>query len=154
MPILDYLARSAASTTFRTAVEHFVRTEQPNAHVAFEPHCPPVKVGRTLIRVLEAYPELEIERVAIDAESGCEFFTGRAVIRAAASSRVVSFEWNCRWKAEQMGWVDWFGLPDQGRAAREFGHDCFRVWSEEPAVETAPWADADPEPAGHCAPAQ
>ena len=33
-----------------------------------------------------------------------------------------------RWRAEQQGWVDAFGFPDQIRAADEFGWNCFHRW--------------------------
>lgn len=136
MPIADHLARSGSTEAFRLAVEQFVRTCQPGPRVIFDYRCPPVKVERTLTKILVEYPDLPIERVTLDATSGCEFFRGRATIEAGVRTVIVHFEWNCRWKAEQMGWADWFGLPDQIRAAREFGYDCFRVWNEEPAAVT------------------
>jgi len=90
------------------------------------------------MRILERFGDAPIERVSMEAESGCEYFRGRASIAAGTSSAEIEFEWNCRWKAEQLGWTDWFGLPDQSRAARELGHDCFRVWDERlHSVETA-----------------
>ena len=46
------------------------------------------------------------------------------------SADTFSFTWCCRWRAEQEGWKDYFGFPDQIRAAREFGWDCFQRWSE------------------------
>ena len=46
-------------------------------------------------------------------------------------ARRVRFHWDCKWRALQEGWTDYFGFPDQVRAAREFGHDCFRLWEEE-----------------------
>ena len=33
--------------------------------------------------------------------------------------RTVRFHWDCKWKAQQEGWSDYFGFPDQMRAARE-----------------------------------
>jgi hypothetical protein len=137
MPILDYLARSRATDSFRSAVERFVRSGQPNELVVYDFRCPPVKVERTLTKMLESFADLPIERVEIDGRSGCEFFKGTAMIEASGRTIRVRFEWNCRWKAEQMGWADWFGLPDQIRAAREFGHDCFSTWNEEHAPEAA-----------------
>jgi hypothetical protein len=128
MLILDLVARSAATEAFRAAVEQFCRTGAPGPVLEFDPRCPPVKVERTLIQMLQAFPSLPIARVAVQGSSGCEFFRGTVQITAEEQSTAVQFEWNCRWKAEEMGWVDWFGLPDQSRAAREFGHDCFRVW--------------------------
>jgi hypothetical protein len=42
----------------------------------------------------------------------------------------VRFYWDCKWKAQEQGWTDYFGFPDQMRAAREFGYDCFRSWNQ------------------------
>ena len=57
------------------------------------------------------------------------------------------FHWDCKWRAQQQGWVDYFGFPDQTRAAREFGFDCFRSWVEEEvspiAIAIDPAAIAD-----------
>jgi hypothetical protein len=132
MQITDRLAGSGATRAFCDAVELFLRTQLPNPRLDFDQRCPPVKVERVLTRLLEAYPALAIERVSLDARSGCEFFRGTASIEIGEQTARVHFEWNCRWKAEQLGWTDWFGMPDQARAAREFGHDCFRTWTEEP----------------------
>jgi hypothetical protein len=132
MPIADLLARSAATAPFRDAVLRFLDTGQPCAHVSFQYGLPRVKVERTLIRLLERYPEHPIERVHVEGASGCEYFRGVLEVHAADRSVRVRFEWNCRWRAEQLGWIDWFGLPDQARAAREFGHDCFSEWEEHP----------------------
>jgi hypothetical protein len=41
---------------------------------------------------------------------------------------VIEFAWDCRWRAQQQGWVDAFGFPDQIRAADEFGWNCFQHW--------------------------
>lgn len=131
MILTDLLARSRASEAFRDAVAAFLRDGSPNENLAFDRYCPPVKVERTVIKLLEEYPEREIESVEIRGSSGCEFFRGEAVIRTASEERRVSFWWDCKWKAVQMGWTDYFGFPDQTRAAREFGHDCFRSWEEE-----------------------
>jgi hypothetical protein len=132
MDISHFLERSSVSEAFRDAVRRFVRSGAPNERLVFDHRCPAVKVERTVIKILEAFPDLGVERVRIDARSGCEFFRGTATIDAVSGTRVVRFEWNCRWKAEQLGWTDWFGLSDQTRAAREFGHDCFQTWSELP----------------------
>jgi hypothetical protein len=134
MPLLDLLNRSAASDSFRAAMHEFLRTAQPVTNLDFDRRSPPVKVERTLSKLLESYPDLPIEQVIVDGTSGCEFYRGIITVVAAGQTLRVRFDWNCRWKAEQLGWTDWFGLPDQARAAREFGHDCFRVWEEEPVA--------------------
>lgn len=133
MNIIDLLERSGATEPFRQAVVRFVREGRPNERVAYPLHCPPVKVERTLMKALEEYPALDLESIEVRATSGCEFFRGTLELRAESGERRVRFHWDCKWKAEQMGWRDYFGFPDQGRAAREFGHDCFRAWAEEEA---------------------
>jgi hypothetical protein len=138
MLILDLLARSAAAEGFRTAVEAFVRTGEPGDALRFDAYAPPVKVERTLIQLLTAHASLPIDAVTIHAASGCEFFRGTLEATAAEERLTVEFEWNCRWKAEQMGWKDWFGFADQTRAARELGHDCFRVWAPVAAPQAVP----------------
>lgn len=131
----DLLHRSAASEPFRTAVARFLRDGQPCDRVRFDSRAPPVKVERTLAQLLECYATLPIDAVDVEGVSGCEFFRGVAVVRAGGEERRVRFHWDCRWRAEQEGWTDPFGFTDQARAAREFGHRCFRVWEEtEPAA--------------------
>lgn len=137
MPIRRLLDESQVTDAFREAVAEFLSTPVSSDRISFGRGCPPVKVERTLAKILEEYPDLPVESIDLDAQSGCEFFRGVATIRAADGERRVRFEWNCRWRAEQMGWADWFGFPDQARAAREFGHDCFRAWEEEHATELA-----------------
>lgn len=130
MDLPTFLQRSAATEPFRQAVGRFLRDGRACERVSFNHPSPPVKVERTLAKVLESYPELCIERVEIQAASGCEFFRGTAVIHAGGEERRVRFDWDCRWRAESQGWRDYFGFPDQARAAREFGWDCFRCWQE------------------------
>lgn len=131
MILSQLLERSRASEPFRSSVVTFVGDSRPNDGVTFDPYSPPVKVERTLTKLLEEHPELEIERVEIDGASGCEFFRGELRIHTSAGIRRVRFHWDCKWKALQEGWTDYFGFPDQARAAREFGHDCFRLWQAD-----------------------
>lgn len=135
MSLHAFLQRSHATEAFREALDRFLRDERPNAHVGFRASSPPVKVERTLTSILERFPDLPIERVEIDATSGCEYFRGTAVVYAGGEERRIRFHWDCRWRAEQEGWQDYFGFPDQARAAREFGHDCFRSWEEEGVLQ-------------------
>jgi hypothetical protein len=137
MTILEYLERSAATDSFRAALADFVRTGRSGDTIRFGYGCPPVKVERTITKVLEEYPGFPLESIEVDGASGCEFFRGTAILRGAGEERRVRFWWDCKWRAQQEGWTDWFGFPDQTRAAREFGHDCFRQFAEEPALETA-----------------
>jgi len=131
MKIFQMLERSSATEAFRDAVERFLREGRPNERIAFNRDCPALKVERWLTKALEEYPELHIESIDLRASSGCEYFRGTAEVHTAAEMRRVSFHWDCKWKAQQMTWADYFGFPDQIRAAREFGYDCFRSWHEE-----------------------
>lgn len=137
MTIADLLDRSAATPAFRDAAARFLAGGRPNERIAFGASAPPVKVERTLAKALVEYPDLPIESIEVRGRSGCESFQGELVLRAEDAERRVSFHWDCRWRAEQEGWRDWFGFPDQIRAAREFGWDCFRDWREEEAAVPA-----------------
>ena len=136
MHIRPILERSGATEPFRQAVAEFLRTGRASDRIAFDAMCPSVKVERTLTKALEEYPGLPLESIEIRGVSGCEFFRGTALLRSAdGEERTVRFYWDCKWRAEQEGWKDWFGLPDQARAAREFGYDCFKQWQEQPAAK-------------------
>ena len=137
MNIRDALQRSSATAAFRDGIQAFTRSGAPNERVSFDPFSPPVKVERTLIKMLELYPDLDIDRIEIRGSSGCEYFSGKLTIFALEGERQVRFHWDCKWRAQQEGWVDYFGFPDQTRAAREFGYDCFREWSEVGAARDA-----------------
>jgi hypothetical protein len=128
MSLQHYLTLSRASEPFRAAVDEFLRTGRSNSRVVFDRHSPAVKVERTLIKALVEYPQLEIESIEIAGQSGCEYFRGELTLQSAAGVQKVEFHWDCRWRAEEKGWHDYFGFPDQIRAAREFGWDCFRDW--------------------------
>lgn len=131
MTTANLLDRSAATDSFREAVTRFLRDGRSSERIAFGHGCPGVKVERALTKVLVEYPGLAIESIEVRGASGCEYFRGRLFVRTATEERRVAFHWDCKWRAEQEGWTDWFGFPDQGRAAREFGWNCFRAWNEE-----------------------
>ena len=138
MTIADQLDRSAASAPFREALAQFLRDGRPSPRIAYGYGCPSIKVERTLHKLLVEYPGLPIESIELHAASGCEYFRGRMIVRTADEERHVALHWDCKWRAEQEGWRDWFGFPDQTRAAREFGWDCFRAWKEEQVIALAP----------------
>jgi hypothetical protein len=137
MRLPHYLQHSRVSDSFRAAVEDFLRTGRANERIAFDRQSPAVKVERTLTKVLVEYPELEIESIEIRAHSGCEYYRGELTLRTADAARVVAFNWDCRWRAEENGWHDYFGFPDQARAAREYDWDCFRQWAPAAAPALA-----------------
>ena len=132
MSLQQSLARSRATAAFRDAADAFARSGRPNDRIGFSLYCPPVKVERALTKLLEEYPALELDRVEVRGSSGCEFFRGDLSAFAGDDELRVRFYWDCKWKAVQQGWTDYFGFPDQTRAAREFGYDCFRQWEEQP----------------------
>lgn len=138
MTTADLLDRSAATPAFREAITQFLRGGRASERIAYGYGCPPVKVERLLTKMLVEYPALPIESIELQAASGCEYFRGRLTVRTADEVRVVAFHWDCKWRAEQEGWRDWFGFPDQTRAAREFGWDCFRGWTEESVTAAVP----------------
>lgn len=130
MTLTQLLSVSSVTSGFRNAVTTFLEAGRPNDQIVFSNSSPPVKVARTITKLLEEYIHLPIESVRIDGQSGCEFYRGEVVVRTEAEERSVAFHWDCRWKAVQAGWIDHFGFPDQIRAAREFDYQCFKVWSE------------------------
>jgi hypothetical protein len=137
MKLIEFLEESAVSPSLRDAVRHFAVTGRAAESLSFPPNAPGVKVERTLTKLLEEYPDLPIERVEISGHSGCEFFRGEISVRSAQQALRIRFEWNCKWKATEMGWFDYFGFPDQTRAAREFEHDCFRAWEQVQSEQLA-----------------
>jgi hypothetical protein len=122
-----FLDAAAAHPDFKREVLDYVRGAD-SSRIELDGHAPRVKVERVLTQLFSAHPELVVERVTLRARSGCSDFTGELMAVAADAVHRFSFTWCCAWRAEQLGWRDCFGFWDQGRAAREFGWDCFRAW--------------------------
>lgn len=141
MSLHDVAARSSATPAFLDAIAAFQRESCPNEWIRFDARSPVVKIERTLTQLLAQHPDLVIERVQIDGRSGCEFFRGELTFQAEGREHRIRFDWDCRWKAQQQGWTDYFGFHDQIRAAREFGYDCFRQWEMD-----APSGSPTPSP--------
>jgi len=121
------VATSKATPNFKTDVLSFVAGEKVE-RVKLESYVPRVKVRRLLTQLLVAEPALEIERVIIRGVSGCSDFVGSVDVETTSGTHVFEFTWCCRWRAENEGYVDFFGFPDQMRAAQEFDWRCFRRW--------------------------
>ena len=136
--LADLLDRSSAASPFREALLRFINDGRSSERVRFGYGCPPVKVQRTLHKALVEYPALPIESIELRASSGCEYFRGTLIVRTLTEERHIAFHWDCKWRAESEGWRDWFGFPDQTRAAREFDWDCFRAWDQEEVIQVAP----------------
>lgn len=118
----DLLSRSQASETFKAAVKA-LEADRPQDRIQFNPGAPKVKVLRVIMKLIEARPEMTLESIDLQAVSGCSNFTGNAVVQPGDIE--IDFNWDCAWRAKQEGWTDAFGDPDQIRAAREFGYQCF-----------------------------
>jgi len=130
-PVLGELEKileaSRAADTFKKAVRQYVANGQTD-QIRVEGFAPHVKVKRLLTHVLSAEGHLPIERVSLRGRSGCSDFVGTVQLHTASGTHVYEFVWDCRWRAEQEGWTDCFGFPDQIRAAREYDWRCFERW--------------------------
>lgn len=144
MPIFDLLERSRACPEFKRELHALIAQPFGPAHSGAAIICrhpaPAIKVARVLTQLISELPDLPIERIDLDARSGCSDFFGSVTVLAAGERRVFDFVWDCRWRAEQEGWRDHWGEPDQIRAAREFGWRCFSAWSERHPDASAPTA--------------
>lgn len=127
MDIEEILAASAATDAFKSDVRRYI-TGGTAPRVKAPRYAPTVKVTRVIMQLLDSEPGLAVERVRIDAASGCCDFVGIIDVNCDDSTHRFQFAWDCRWRAEQQGWHDAFGFPDQIRAAQEFGWRCFRAW--------------------------
>ena len=121
------LARSRADERFKADVRLlFTRGEAPRIRI--DSYIPRVKVQRLLKQMLANEPDLPVDGVAVSGASGCSDFVGTLEARARSATHVFDFGWCCRWRAQQEGWTDYFGFPDQIRAAQEFDWRCFHTW--------------------------
>lgn len=121
------MTTSAATSDFKSAVASFLSGEA-SERVKVESRVPHVKVRRLLSQLLSAEPGLEIESVTVRGMSGCSDFVGTVAVETKTGPAVFDFAWDCRWRAQAEGFVDYFGFPDQMRAAQEFDWQCFRQW--------------------------
>lgn len=121
------LSESRATPEFKSDVQRFLSGDRPE-RVRLETWAPRVKVQRLLTQLLNVEPALEIEQVVIRGSSGCSDFVGSIDVQTTTGALVFDFAWCCRWRAEREGYVDYFGFPDQMRAAQEFGWQCFKHW--------------------------
>lgn len=121
------LGESQAAEAFKRAVRSYCENGGAD-HIRVEGFAPKVKVKRLLAHILSTEPHLAIERISLRGRSGCSDFVGTVQLHTANDTRTYEFVWDCRWRAEQEGWTDCFGFPDQIRAAREYDWRCFERW--------------------------
>lgn len=131
--LLPLLGASRAHPAFKGAVDAYASAGPTNRIIAAR-RAPRIKVLRVVAQLLHTEPALPIEAVAVDGVSGCCDFRGVVNVVAGGRERSWEFVWDCRWRAEEVGYVDLMGWPDQIRAANEFGYRCFSTWREREAV--------------------
>lgn len=119
----------SATPAFLDALERYAAGVEVEC-IAVSRWVPRVKVLRVLAQLFDAHPDLAVSRVAVEGTSGCADFVGTLLVTTETTEHRFEFAWDCRWRAEQEGWTDPFGFPDQIRAAREFGWRCFVRWEE------------------------
>lgn len=122
------LATSRAAEPFKSEVRNYYHAGAGGTRIRVDGFAPAVKVQRLLAHILATESHLPIERVALRGRAGCSDFVGQVALQTATETHVYDFVWDCRWRAEQEGWTDCFGFPDQIRAAREYDWRCFERW--------------------------
>jgi hypothetical protein len=130
------LGKSRATQRFKLDVTAFC-SGRAAPRVTVEGFAPRIKVQRVLMQLLSTESSLPITRVTVRGQAGCSDFVGEVKVETTSETQVFDFVWDCRWRAEQEGWTDCFGLPDQVRAAQEFGWRCFQLWAPRPEVGRA-----------------
>jgi hypothetical protein len=133
MHLTDILDESAATSEFKAAVLSVSERVRTPLVTSARP-VPHVKIVRLLTHLLDAEPGLAIASVRIHADSGCSDLTGIVEVTCTDGARRFEFAWDCAWRAQELGWTDCFGFPDQMRAAREYDWRCFKSW--QPVDET------------------
>jgi hypothetical protein len=127
MNLTDILADSSATPDFKAAVLSVNERVRTPLVTSARP-VPHVKIVRLLTHLLEVEPDLQVMSVRIHADSGCSDLTGIVDVACTDGTKRFEFAWDCAWRAEEMGWTDCFGFPDQMRAAREYDWRCFKSW--------------------------
>lgn len=125
------LNNSQATEAFKQAVRD-LESRHATRLIECYRFIPQIKALRLIYFLLESYPDLKIEKIKVDGQSSCSGFVGKAKVWPGPLT--IKFDWDCRWKAEEEGWVDAFGRPDQVRAAHKFGYRCFRLFEIEDAA--------------------
>jgi hypothetical protein len=143
MALSQYLERSRAAEQLKREVRALAALPwggaQSGATLVCVRHSPAVKVARVLTQLFAELPDARIERIELDARSGCSDFIGTVTVHGEeGSARVFEFVWDCRWRAAEEGWFDHWGEPDQIRAAREFDWRCFSSWVECTGIRSKP----------------
>ncbi len=121
----ELIQASAATSDFKAAIRTFVAGLDSEL-IRCSAGSPRVKVLRVLMKLLETFPGEEISDVRIEGVSSCSAFEGK--LWFGPDGTEVVFNWDCHWKAKQEKMNAWYGAPDQTRAAKEFGYQCFETF--------------------------
>ena len=124
----DLLAQSQASEAFKDTLRDFLIKPQPCNRIRYPLGTPAIKIVRTIMKLLENYPDLPFDAVAVAARSGCATFEG--IISVEPQKRQFEFIWDCQWRAQQNNLTNAWGMPDQVKAAHDFGYQCYQKFEE------------------------
>lgn len=91
--------------------------------IKYTPRSPRIKVLRVLVKLLEKYPDEAINYVDIRGTSSCSRYYG--TLTFAPGNISLEFNWDCCWKAKQVGLKTYYGMPDQTKAAQIYDYQCF-----------------------------
>jgi hypothetical protein len=122
MQLQHLLNKSHATREFKDAILSFTGGAD-SPLIVYSERSPRIKVLRVLMKLLEAFPGAAIDSVHIEGESRCSSYRGHLMF--GPDNQTIEFSWDCAWKAEQEGYMTWYGAPDQTKAAQEFGYQCF-----------------------------
>jgi hypothetical protein len=122
------LSASSATPAFSADVRAYA-SHRDAPRITLLRAAPRVKVLRVVTKLLHAEPILVVDGLRIDGVSGCADYRGTVTAITPEGERSFIFVWDCSWRAAAEGWLDRHGLPDQTRAAREFGWECFAEWA-------------------------
>lgn len=121
------LARSSADESFKAAINQFCSDKRSDL-IQYPAGSPRIKILRVLMKLLEEFPNEPITDVHIEAKSTCSTYAG--YVEFGPNRSKVRFKWDCLWKAKQEGLVTWYGEPDQTKAAKTFGYQCFEEFQQ------------------------
>lgn len=124
----ELLSQSQATPAFKDMLEDFIVKPQPGNRIDYPLGTPAIKIVRTIMKLLEEHPEIAFDSVYIDGRSGCSTFAGE--ISVQPQKRKFNFVWDCQWRAQESGLTNAWGMPDQVKAAQDFGYQCFQKFEE------------------------
>ncbi len=124
----ELLDNSSATETFKDTLRDFFSRPQPNNRICYPSGTPALKIVRTIMKLLQEFPQIPFDSVHINARSGCATFKGEIAIEP--QNRKFKFLWDCQWRAQESGLTNAWGMPDQVKAAQDFGYQCFQYFEE------------------------